>query len=244
MFHQNQYSMHLSSRNFNKDQTMISRLRRYLTILTVLLATEFSIAQEPKPKSDPWEATIRKFEESDRTQAPPTEANVFTGSSSIRMWKLDAGISGHTCLNRGFGGSQMADAARYVERIVIPYKPKVVVLYSGDNDIASAKTPEAVRDAYRLFRDTLHDKLPQTRLVLISIKPCGSRWKLREKILEANRLLREETLKGANQVFIDVWPAMLGEDGLPREDLFLKDRLHMNQTGYEIWNKLVEPHLQ
>ncbi len=202
------------------------------------------LADDPKPPADPWEVTIRKFEEMDREQPPPTGANLFVGSSSVRMWKLNPGFPDHVCINRGFGGSQMGDAAKYVERIVIPRKPNVVVLYSGDNDIASGKTPEAVRDAYKTFREKLHAQLPETKLVLISIKPSPSRWKFREKALEANRLLKEETTSGPNQTFVDVWPAMLNEDGLPREDLFIKDMLHMNEAGYQIWNGLIAKHLK
>ena len=137
----------------------------------------------------------------------------------------------------------MVDSARYVERLVIPCQPKVVVLYAGDNDIASGKTPIAVRDDYKIFRDKLQVALPETRLVVISLKPSPSRWKFREPAQEANRLLREETAIGKNQTFVDVWPKMLGDDGLPREDLFVKDRLHMNEAGYRIWNQLIEPHL-
>lgn len=215
----------------------------FASILLLVLAG-YIRADDPKPPADPWEATIRKFEELDREQPPPSGANLFIGSSSVRMWKLMSGFPNQVCINRGFGGSQMGDAAKYVERIVIPCKPKVVVLYSGDNDIASGKTPEAVRDSYKSFRDQLHKQLPETKLVLISIKPSPSRWKLREKALEANRLLREETTQGPNQTFVDVWPEMLSAEGLPREELFVKDQLHMNEAGYRIWNGLIEKHLQ
>ncbi len=223
---------------------MMKICRTTIASILLLALSGYSIADDPKPPAEPWEATIRKFEESDREQPPPAGANLFIGSSSVRMWKLNPGFPDRVCINRGFGGSQMGDAAKYVERIVIPCKPKVVVLYSGDNDIASGKTPEAVRDAYKSFRDQLHKQRPETKLVLISIKPSPSRWKLREKALEANRLLREETMQGPNQSFVDVWPAMLNADGLPREDLFLKDQLHMNEAGYQIWNRLIEKHLQ
>jgi lysophospholipase L1-like esterase len=216
-----------------------------LAVGLVFLGTGFTgWGQEPKPAAaDRWEPEIRKFEEHDQKSPPPAGANLFVGSSSIRMWKLETGFPKQTCINRGFGGSQLADAARYVERIVIPAKPRVVVLYSGDNDIASGKSPAAIRDDYKTFRDKIRTALPETRIVVISIKPSPSRWKLHEKAIEANRLLREETQLGRHEVFVDVWPAMLGDDGLPRKELFLKDELHMNETGYALWNKLIEPHL-
>ena len=193
--------------------------------------------------ADRWEPEIRKFEEQDKKSPPSAGANLFVGSSSIGLWKLPASFPNHVCINRGFGGSQLADSARYAERIVIPSKPSVVVLYAGDNDIASGKTPLAVRDDYRILRDKIQAALPETKIVVISLKPSPSRWKFREQAQEANRLLREEVAAGKNQTFVDVWKPMLGEDGMPRADLFVKDNLHMNETGYKVWNGLVEPHL-
>ena len=215
------------------------------TVLMIVLASgSTGSGADPKPVAeDRWEPTIRVFEQQDLKTPPTPGGNVFVGSSSIRMWKLDRSFPKFACINRGFGGSQLADAARYTDRIVTAYKPRVVVLYSGDNDIASEKSPATIRDDYKTFRDKVRTALPNSRIVVISIKPSPSRWKLHEKAIEANRLIREEAQSGTNEIFVDVWPAMLSDDGLPRKDLFLKDELHMNETGYDIWAKLVEPHL-
>lgn len=200
--------------------------------------------QETKPPAaDKWEPEIRKFEEQAQKTPPPVGANLFVGSSSIRMWKLGPSFPNHVTINRGFGGSQLADAAKYAERLVVAAKPRVVVLYAGDNDIATGKSPEIIRNDYRTFRDKIQTALPDTRIIAIAVKPSPSRWKFREQAQETNRLLRAEVEAGKNQTFVDVWPAMLGEDGQPRSDLFLKDNLHMNETGYKIWNELIEPHL-
>lgn len=216
-----------------------------LNVSVMLAWSSVTVGDEaPKPPAaDRWEAAIKAFEVQDQKTPPPLAANVFVGSSSIRMWKLDASFPSHPCLNRGFGGSQMSDSVKYAERIVIPYKPRVVVVYAGDNDLNAGKTPEVVFADYCAFRDKIHAALPETKIVFVSIKPSSSRWKLHEKALEANRLIREEIAQGRNQIFIDVWTPMLGEDGMPRPELFLKDNLHLNESGYEIWNKLVEPHL-
>ena len=216
-----------------------------LSLAIVLAIAARTVGDEaPKPPdADRWEKDIKAFEDQDQKTPPRPGGNVFVGSSSVRMWKLDASFPKHSVINRGFGGSQLGDAAKYAERIVIPYKPRVVVVYGGDNDLNAGKTPEAVFADYRVLRDKVNAALPETKIVFVSIKPSPSRWKLREKALEANRLIREEITKGKGQVFIDVWGPMLGEDGMPRAELFLKDQLHMNETGYEIWYKLVEPHL-
>ena len=137
----------------------------------------------------------------------------------------------------------MGDSVKYAERIVIKYNPRVVVVYAGDNDLNAGKTPEAVFTDYRAFRDKVQAALPETKIVFVAIKPSPSRWKLREKALEANRRIREEIANGKNHVFVDVWTPMLGDDGMPRPELFLKDQLHMNDACYAIWSQLVEPHL-
>ena len=216
-----------------------------LSLAVVLVITHAIVGDEiPKPPAaDHWEPAIKAFEDRDLKTPPASKANVFVGSSSIRMWKLDAGFPRHSVINRGFGGSQLGDSVRYAERIVLPYKPRVVVVYAGENDINAGKTPETVFADYQALRDKIHTAFPETKIVFVSIKPSPSRWKLREKALAANRLIQEEIEHGKGQVFIDVWAPMLGEDRMPRPELFLKDQLHMNDSGYEIWNKLVEPHL-
>ena len=216
-----------------------------LNVSALLAWVSVTVGDEtPKPPdADRWESAIKAFEDLDRKTPPAAGANVFVGSSSIRMWKLDASFPKHTVINRGFGGSQLGDSARYAERIVTPSKPRVVVVCAGDNDLNAGTSPEAVFADYRALRDKIHVALPETKIVFVSIKPSPKRWNLREKALEANRLIREEIAQGKGQIFIDVWAPMLGEDGMPRTELFLKDQLHMNESGYEIWNKLVEPHL-
>lgn len=119
-----------------------------------------------------WEPDIAQFEAQDRASPPRPGSIVFVGSSSIRMWAtLDRDFPGVPVLNRGFGGSEAGDVGQFAERIVVPYKPPVVVFYAGDNDLAAGKTPAQVLDAFRSFVATMHRELPSTRVVFVSIKP-------------------------------------------------------------------------
>lgn len=215
----------------------LSRLALYY----VLMCGWLQAADEPKP--DKWEATIKKFEEADAKAKPAAGGIVFVGSSSIRLWKLSESFPDLPAINRGFGGSQLADSVRYADRIVTPYRPRVVVLYAGDNDIAAGKSPETIRDDYRNFVTAVRVKLPCAKIVYIAIKPSPSRWKLADKAREANRLIREAQACDRCQSFVDVWPAMLGDDGQPRPELFVADKLHLSPQGYEVWTKLLQPHL-
>jgi lysophospholipase L1-like esterase len=199
-----------------------------------------SLAADP---SDRWEADIRKFEEADRKSPPAPGQVVFVGSSSIRRWKLADSFPDIPALNRGFGGSQLSDAARYAERIVTPYQPRVVVLYAGDNDLAAGKKPEAVRDDYKKFVAAVRGQLPDVKIVFIAIKPSPKRWALADQAKEANRLVRAE-MKEPKQIFVNVWPYMIGTDGKPRRELYVQDELHMTPEGYKVWTALVRRHIE
>ena len=133
----------------------------------------------------------------------------------------------------------MLDALYYVDRLVLPYRPRAVLLYEGDNDVLVGMTPIEVRAAFDAFVGAIRERLPSTRVYVISIKPSPSRWDLWPDMAEANRLLREACREGTGLRYIDVASAMLGRDGLPRNDLFLDDCLHMNETGYALWAAII-----
>lgn len=203
-----------------------------------------SAKQTPSAKADRWEPAIRAFEAKDRKQAPAKGGIVFVGSSSIVLWDLPKSFPGLNAINRGFGGSQLADSVRYARRIVLPYEPRTVVLYAGDNDLASGKTPQQVFDDYQRFVAAIHAALPKTRIIYIAIKPSKARWKLIDKIRATNRLIADFAAKDPRLVFIDVEKPMLGVDGKPRPELFMPDGLHLNAEGYRLWAGLVGPHLK
>jgi lysophospholipase L1-like esterase len=195
-----------------------------------------------KPE-DRWESAIACFEDLDKQKPPPKDGILFVGSSSIVGWDVAKSFPGLPVINRGFGGSQIADSVHYAERLVLPHRPKIVVFYAGDNDIASGKTPQKVLADYQAFVKKVHDALPKTRIVYVGIKPSLARWKLIDKIREANGLIRVVVEKDPRLVFVDVEKPMLGDDGKPRDELFKADGLHLNAEGYKLWNELLAPHL-
>jgi lysophospholipase L1-like esterase len=191
--------------------------------------------------SDKWEKDIAAFEAQDAKSPPPKNAVLFVGSSSIRLWNLKESFPAIDTINRGFGGSELADSVHYARRIVIPHAPRVVVLYAGDNDIANGKSPERVFRDFKQFVDVIQAALPKTKVVYIGIKPSIKRWALIEPIRQANRLIREyiAAQKSETLVFVDVDQPMLDADGKPRADLLLDDGLHLNKKGYEMWTRLL-----
>ena len=194
--------------------------------------------------SSRWEKSISQFEAADKKQMPPTGGVLFIGSSSIRMWKtLKQDFSGFSVINRGFGGSQIADSIHFAGRIVHPYKPQQIVLYAGDNDVAGGKSPETVLADFQKFVKTVHAKLPKTRISFIAIKPSLSRWKLSGKMAKTNALVRTACSRDERLGYVDIWQPMLGKNGTPKSDLFLTDGLHLNAKGYSLWTTLVKQRL-
>ena len=212
-----------------------------LAMLAVWLASG-ATAQEAAP--DKWEREIAAFEAKDKESPPPQDGIVFIGSSSIRRWDLKKSFPELPAINRGFGGSQLADSVKYVPRIVIPCRPKTVVLYAGDNDIPSGKSPQQIAADYAAFVKAVRGQLPETRIIFLAIKPSPSRWKFYEQQQSANRLIREQCEAGKNLVFVDLVKPMLGGDGMPQADLFVKDQLHLSEAGYALWAKVLAPHLK
>lgn len=221
------------------------KLRALLIGFCCLINCAAAVSAQQAPASpNRWEADIKKFEEADRQNPPAKSAVVFVGSSSIRMWKdLAEDFSDTKVINRGFGGSQLADSTYYADRIVIPYQPRMVVLYAGDNDLAAGKTPQQVFEDYKAFVSRVREKLPNAKIAFISIKPSLARVKLMEQMRATNELIRGYAAAGKNLVFIDVFPPMLNQAGQPRPELFIQDGLHMNREGYDIWRKVVAPYL-
>jgi lysophospholipase L1-like esterase len=192
---------------------------------------------------DKWENDISAFEASDRESPPPTGAVLFVGSSSIRLWKLPQWLPDLTAINRGFGGSQIADVNRHLKRIVLPYKPSQIVFYAGDNDINAKKTPARVTDDFNAFVTAVRRDLPETRIIFVAIKPSLKRWDQFATQQQANDAIREICEASPQLTYLDVVTPMLGDNGEPKPELFADDGLHLNDAGYRLWTDLLKKHL-
>jgi lysophospholipase L1-like esterase len=194
-----------------------------------------------------WDASLAAFALADQHHAPPPGGVVFVGSSSIRLWGDVASefADQPVVINRGFGGSKLSDCVRYLDRLVIPYKPHLVVVYAGDNDLAEGSSPREVAEKFAAFVEGVHERLPETRIAFISIKPSPGRVALLNKVRAANALIRayvEQHPAGLD--FIDVFTPMLDANGNPRRELFKDDSLHLNDQGYALWRATLRPYVR
>jgi len=192
-----------------------------------------------------FEAEIMGFERADKTRPPPHHPILFTGSSSIRKWTtLALDFKGHHVINRGFGGSQISDLIYYADRVVIRYQPQQIFFFAGSNDIDAGKTPEQVFDDFKAFVQKVRAAVPNVEMDYISITTSPLRWREVEEVKKANGLISTWIKTQDHLTFIDVFPATLGEDGRPKPEYFLADRLHMNARGYALWTSIIEPYLK
>lgn len=200
------------------------------------------VALGKAPDTSRFESELRAFESSDRTTPPPQGGVVFVGSSTFRLWPhLASDFPGVAVLNRGFGGSILPEVVDAVPRIVLPNRPRLILLYGGDNDIAAGRSPGDVVADYRRFVAVVRRTLPAVRIAFVSIKPSPSRWALVERMREANQLVRDVVARDSLAVYVDMVPPMLGADGRPRPEFFRADSLHMTPAGYALWRERLLP---
>jgi lysophospholipase L1-like esterase len=213
---------------------------KYTAVILFVLCTVAVQAQEQFAKE------VAAFQKRDSIEQSPKNAIVFAGSSSFTKWTtVQSAFPTHTIINRGFGGSTLVDVIHYAEQAILMYEPKQVVIYCGENDLASSDTvkPQHVLQRFKTLFEVIRNRLPETQVSFISIKPSPSRQKLMPLMIEANELIKGFLDKQQNTAFIDIYDKMLAPDGTPNKDLFVADMLHMNLRGYAIWQAAIAPYL-
>ena len=218
-------------------------MQKLLMSVFLLLILQISTSAQTAP---PFWSDIKAFEQQDSITPPPTHAILLVGSSSFTKWKdVNAYFPGLPIINRGFGGSSLTDVIRYTYNIILPYQPKQVIIYCGENDLAYGKeiTASTVVNRVKTLFGMIRLNLPDAEIDFVSIKPSPVRMSIQPKVKEANAELKKFFKKEKNAEFIDIYDAMLDANGNMREELYVSDRLHMKPEGYKIWQKIMAPYL-
>lgn len=206
----------------------------------------FTCANATAQNFQQWEPSIAKIEK-EGPQLPVKKGKyiVFTGSSSIVGWEsLAADFAGKKVLNHGFGGSQTFEVLHFADRIITPYKPKQVLIYAGDNDIAAGKSAQVVLSDFKALFTKIRASNRKTFITFIAIKPSPSRRQFMPEIVKANQLVKDFLAVQKKTSYADVYFPMLLPDGNPKPELFKSDSLHMVPAGYKLWAEIVKPHLK
>jgi len=206
----------------------------------VILALALVALQPTPPAADAarferWEKEVSAIEKRLKDAPPKAGGVVFAGSSSTRLWKLDESFPGKGYVNVGFGGSELRDSTHFAPRLILPHRPKAVVLYAGDNDIQSGRTPEQLAADFKAFVAAVHKDAPDCKVYFIPVKPSIARWQKYEVQTKANALVKGICDADPKLRYVDIVPAMLGPDGKPLPELFVKDGLHLSPAGYARW---------
>lgn len=179
------------------------------------------------------------------SEVSPEKLTVFAGSSTFTNWKhIQKSFPGKNVLNNGFGGSHFSDLIFFVEEAVIRYNPSTVIIYEGDNDIASGKSPEKVIEDARILIAVINQALPGARLVLVSPKPSIARFSLKNKYIACSGMLKKLANEYKYVKFVSIWDEMLGKDGMPEDEYYLKDQLHLTEEGYQVWAKKLKKYIR
>ncbi len=214
-----------------------------LFFIILIFATNIAFAQyNPEIK---WGASIVKYEKKDSVSMPESGGILMLGSSSFTIWQ-DVGdyFPGKNMVNRGFGGSQMSDVLFFKERLILPYHPRQVILYEGENDIAAGEKPDSIFAELLQLVEWTREQIPGIQISLVSMKPSPKRWELKETMLVMNQKLMQFAANNEDIDFINIWDPLLEPNGVPVNENYRKDFLHLDAKGYEIWQKAMAPYLK
>lgn len=211
----------------------------------LLLLISITILQVGQAQDKPpfWD-DVQTIKHYDQMYAPPANPILFVGSSSIRKWEdMERTFASYDVMNRGIGGAKVNDIIFYLNDIVFPYHPREIVLYVGENDIPDGATPDTVLERTKKLITGIRERLPETPITYISIKPSPSRDKYIQTVQDANSLIKEYLETQHKITWVDVFTPMLTKDGNSRPEIFQSDMLHLNKDGYKIWKELIQPTL-
>ena len=212
--------------------------------LVMLLVTAFiagTTSVKTTPEDNSFEEDILTFEATDRNSPPPEGAILFVGDSTFTRWAIEEDLPGYKVINRGFGGSKMSDLLEFTDQIVLPYKPRLIVVQEGGNDLHAGRTPEQLLADIKAFVEKVHQALPNVAIAIGSLNANPARWSEADVRKSANQIIKDYVSSQRNVSFVNFFEPFLGDDGKPQEELFVEDGGHPSALGYKLRAKIMRP---
>ncbi len=228
-----------NSKTHNWGQIMYTLLLLLFIFPSLCCLSTAAEIDDPNPLR--FQKEIKRFAWQDAKNSYPEQAVLFIGSSSIYSWKTARDFPALPVINRGIASAQISDQNYYYDRIVKRYKPARIIFYCGDNDVAAGKDTVQILADFKTFTRRLKKDLPHTNLLFLAIKPSPLRWWLWDKMSQTNHAIKDYCKHSELCTFLDTATPLLNTKGLPDEDLFAEDGLHLNSAGYNIWKNLLTP---
>lgn len=224
---------------------LMIRLKIFISIFCLVFVA-CSPVKKYENASVKWKDDIHTFQKLDSTETYSSDAILFAGSSSIRLWKnIAADMKPYNIIQRGYGGSTLADLAIYTKQIILSHKPQAIVIFAA-NDITGSPDDKKPEEMPRIFKHIVKQvriNQPETPIFYIQVTPTGLRWKSWSEIQKGNVLIQQLCPKLHKVYFIETASAFLNSKSEPRDELFVADRLHLNQSGYDLWAMLIKKKL-
>ena len=213
-----------------------------LVMLAILLSWSDHAQAQSVNLQERFEKKVLEYEAADQSNPPQPGAILFAGDSQFYRWKtIHEDLPGYTLINRGIDSFQLPDLIHYVDRLVLPYKPRLIVLHVGGNDVHNGRSPAQVLADFKTFVALVRARFPKVTIVYSSITPGPGRWDEAPQRRETNQVIQRYIATQPRLKFIDLWSAMLNADGTPRDDIWVEDRVHPNHAGYLIRARLTKP---
>lgn len=228
----------------NSSSLLPSRLHAWLFTLLFVVSFNATSHGQPQTTENRFEKNVRAYETLDKTNTPPPGAILLAGDSQFFRWKtLSEDLPDFTIINRGIDSFQMSDLVHFADRLVVPYKPRLIVLHVGGNDVHNGKSPERLLSDFKAFVAKIRAVLPEVPIAFSSITPGPGRWDEADRRKQANQIIQAHVANQPHLLFIDLWDAFLTSDGKPREELWVEDRVHPNHEGYRVRVLIMRPFL-
>ena len=166
----------------------------------------------------------------------------FIGSSSMHRWtSLDRDMAPWHAHNRGIDDATFADILPRFANAARDSKPAAIILYAGENDIASGVEVRAViRDLAR-FLDLRNRMMGDVPVLILSMKPSPTRRSIFQSQILFNRAVQKLIEPLPLTHYADITTPLLKDGKLG--DNYQADGVHMNPAGYRIWANVVRQRL-
>lgn len=215
-------------------------MKKLISAFLLVFLVQFSFAQDI-PFQEEVERRSKEIDDAGWKKG----SVVFTGSSSVRMWKnLQEQFPDVAIINSAFGGSRADQLLMHLDKSILRFEPSKVFIYEGDNDINSGQDISDIMKNLDALVTKIQAKYPNTIVNLIAAKPSPSRWDKKVSYVALNDLIRQYATTHDKVNIVNVWDIMLDDTGKPRADIFIEDNLHMNEKGYELWKEIFTPFME
>ena len=181
---------------------------------------------------------------------------MFYGNSGFTRWcqrwghrdleDILAKDGSRIAINHGFGTSTTEEQLYYYRRAVLPWKPKALVMLSYGNNAGQGYSPSEMINLLARLCEWARCDIPGIKFYLCNCRPLEKYTENPNSLYgvrEYNYLLESYCNRHDDCIYVDHTkstlfydnPKDLGGYDKIRTDLFVEDKVHYNQIGYDIY---------